>query len=187
MKEGITKGQVPVGDKVGYAEQPQAANLTSNENRDGQRTWGAFSQAADKTRIRLRVNVPDSQLTNFREVKVKYGISAKWLKALGSYHERKHWFFAFGGVRPDQIEAVEVYEQGAYRPLSSAEVKTLLEMIERERSERFELAVVRTGVLKGATSYQLKPTCSDSWLLDASPEGEHELEAVLKQIRTRTN
>ena len=111
IRDGITKGEVPTGP-IRYANSPQAANLTKNPKREDQH-W-TYGSACDKARIRLTMEIPDSELTSFREVVERYKIRNSWAKRAGPNYARRQWYFAFGGVRPDQIRLVEKWDNGKY-------------------------------------------------------------------------
>ena len=82
IRDGITRGEVPIGP-IAYADRPQAANLTTNRTREDQKLWNY--SVFDKTRIRLTVEIPGSELTSFREVKEQFKIRASWLNRVAPY------------------------------------------------------------------------------------------------------
>jgi hypothetical protein len=162
LREGITKGEVPLDPRTPYNKLPQAPNLTSNGN-PHQQSW--IGGLTDKTKVRLTVEVPDEDLTTFRQVRDKYGIRASWLKRLDPSYDRRNWYFAFGGIQPSQIVAVEVLENRSYRQIAGDELDELVARIEQEK-EKLDIGTISHGVLAGATSIQLKSGHSSSWLLD---------------------
>lgn len=165
MRDGITQGEVPIGP-VPCADRPQAANLTTNPNPNVLQSWNVCT--FDKTRIRLTVDIPESELTSFREVKERYKIKASWLKLIAPYHVRQQWFYAFGGVRPDQITLFEKLDNGEYVVVD--DLQSLIEEIESELERALVFSVVTSGFSKGARRWELKPDVEDTWLFDASDD-----------------
>jgi len=163
MRDGITQGEVPIGP-IPYAGRPQAANLTTNPKRKDQQLWNDSNSTIDKTRIRLTVDIPESELTSFREVKERYKIRASWLKLVAPYHVRPQWYYAFGGVRPDQIKLVEKWDNGEY--VVVCDLKGLIEKIETELDRAVVFRVATSGIAKGAREWHLKPGVQSTWLFD---------------------
>lgn len=157
-QEGITLGEVPIPG-IEYKDRPQAANLTTNPNRNEQLPW-ARGIVIDKTRIRLTVDVPDSELTSFREVKEQYKLKSKWVNTLAPLHVRQHWYFAFGGIRPDQIKLVEKWDNNRYASIE--DLQKLIHDIEIERDR----IMTFTTLDDGALGCNLNPGIRKSWLLD---------------------
>ena len=166
LRDGINKGEIPISPTLAYNQLPNAANLTTNGNPADQIVWANSNNPTNKLAIRLTVEVPDADLTSFRAVKEKYQIRSSWLKIIAPYEHRRHWYFAMNGVKPHQIEKVEVLENGQYRQLSHAEVQDLVAMIDAEANEKLEFTVEKTGILAGASAFFLKPGVTDSWLFD---------------------
>lgn len=163
IRDGITKGEVPTGPTP-YADRPQAANLTANPNREDQH-WNS-ENAFDKARIRLKVEVPESELTSFRQVKDRYKIKQSWLKLTAPYLVRQQWYFAFGGVRPDQIKLVEKWDNGKYSVVDN--LPDLINQVEVERERALTFIVPASGIAKGAIDVRLKPGVETTWLLDGA-------------------
>jgi hypothetical protein len=120
----------------------------------------------DKALIRLTVEIPPAELISFRQLRDRFAIRTKWVKLLVPYHERKHWFYAFGGVTPEQIVAVERWDGTAYLRLENGELELLVARIEAEKERALEEIVVTAGRLKGARGLRLKDGIINSWLLD---------------------
>ena len=166
IREGITKGEIPTA-KTPYGDRPQAANLTTNPKREDQDLWN--TGRVDKTRIRLTMDLPDSDLTSFREVKERFKITSTWLKRLAPYHARQHWYFAFGGVRPDHITLVEKWDDGKYSAVEN--LPELVQQVENERERAMVLRISTSGIGRGALVMELKPGGENSWLLDGRDAG----------------
>ncbi len=164
LREGITKGEVPISPNLAYNRRPSAANLTTNGSPTDQQVW--IGGPTNKVAVRPTVDVPDAELTSFRAVKDRYAIRSSWLKVIAPYEHRRHWYFAFGGVRPDQIQRIEILENGEYRQLSQAEVQELVAMIEAEIAENLEIGLADSGMEAGARGFRFKSDWSDSWLID---------------------
>lgn len=103
---------------------------------------------------------------SFREAEERFKIPPAWSATLGSLSQRRKWYFAFEGVRPDQIHTIERLVSGQYRRLSEAKLQALIAAIERERDEKLSRVILPEGIVKGATAYRWKPGYSDSWLID---------------------
>jgi len=161
MKQGITKGEVPTGP-IPYRLRPQAANLTRDPDLNHQSTW-ILDNHADKTKIRITVEVPDTSVTSFRDMRERYRIKSSYLKKLDPTYQRPNWFFAFGGVSPDQFLAVEIREGRTYRTLSDDELRSLVARIEEERDSKLEFLPD-----DGTLPVKLKDGFSESWLIDGA-------------------
>lgn len=164
MREGISRGEVPVSPQLAYCDRPQAANLTKDGNPANQHWRNGSSM--NKVAIRLTVEVPRTDLLTFKEAEERFTIPPAWSATLGSLTQRRKWYFALGGVRPDQIQAVERLVNGQYRRLSEAKLEALIAAIERERDKKLTRVLVPGGLFKGATAYRWKAGFSDSWLID---------------------
>lgn len=103
---------------------------------------------------------------SFKEAEERFTIPPAWSAALGSISQRRKWYFALEGVRPDQIHTVERLVCGQYRRLSQATLQTLITAIERERDEKLIRDIVPQGIFKGATAFRWKAGHSESWLID---------------------
>jgi hypothetical protein len=163
LREGILRGEVPVTPYTSIA-QLNAPNLTANPNPADQRCW--CRGATNKTKIRLTVEIPNDKLTSFRQVQKKYRMKSGWVKALDPSYERRHWFFAFGGVPVQQITKVEILDNGAYRELAPEELCALVAGIEQEREKVFRFCRITSGLHAGHIGFQFKDGHQDSWLLD---------------------
>jgi hypothetical protein len=164
LREGITRGEIPVGPHLRYSDCPKAANLTSNPNREGQQCW-CHGGASDKTKFRLTVELPDCEIISCLAVKRQYKIADQWIKKLAPNGEQSQWFFALGGVRPEQICTVAVREpDGNYLDIPCDELPSVLEYVEQER-QRIEY-VSTPG---GARCVAITADNQDSWLFDGSP------------------
>jgi hypothetical protein len=142
---------------VEVARKVQAANLTSNGNREDQRRiWCGSRTCVDKAKIRLTVEVRESVLINYRQLRERFKIKSRWVKELAPIIERKHWFYAFDGVKPQQIISYEIWVDSGYRRMNSEELAALLQDIE---AERIRIGFKRVGPYMSATDY-----CS--WLID---------------------
>jgi len=164
LREGITTGEVPISPNLAYSQRPSAANLTTNGDPAAQDVW--TGGPTNKIAIRLTVELPVEELTSFREVKEKYRIRSSWLKLIAPYEHRRHWYFAMNGVRPEQIEKVELLDNGQYRQLSPVEVQKLVAWIEAEVAEKLEFSSITSGPVAGARAFRLKGLFTDSWLMD---------------------
>jgi hypothetical protein len=138
-----------------------AACLTTNGRASDQEVWLAGSGATDKTQIRLTVEVPDADLASFRQVQQQYWIDPAVLKIIAPYNHRQHWYFALGGVRPDQITQVERRQGEDYHPLAPDQLAQLVAEIEAEIAEKLE-------VTPGSMTLVLKFPFLSSWLLNSS-------------------
>jgi len=163
LREGIRRGEVPVTPYTPPAKL-HAANLTTNPNPTDQRCW--CRGILNKTKIRLTVEVHSDKLTSFRQVQKKYRMRSKWVKALDPSYERRHWFFAFGGVSVQQIAKVEIFDDGVYRELAPDELRALVDRIEEERKRVFRFQLVTSGRRAGHVDPHFKDGHQDSWLLD---------------------
>lgn len=175
LREGITMGEVPISPDLPYNRRPNAANLTTNGDPTAQDVW--TGGLTNKIAVRLTVELPVEELTSFREVKEKYRIRSSWLKLIAPYEHRRHWYFAMNGVRPEQIEKVELLDNGLYRQWPPVEVQGLVACIETEIAEKLEISFVKNGLAAGARAFHLKPGVIDSWLFDG-------LEVRAKQFGT---
>lgn len=164
LREGITRGEVPIDPDMPHNQLPIAANLTTNGNPNDQIWTGGGP--LNSLMVRFTVEVPELDLTSFREVKEQYHVRSKWLKMIAPYEHRRHWYFAFNGIRPDQIEKVELFDEGSYRQLSQLEVLELVSQIEQETSEKLEISTISGGKNAGKRGVRLRDHASDSWLID---------------------
>ena len=165
MREGIKNGEIPIDPTIPYKQSSLAANLSTNGNRHDQlRIWAT----GDKTKIRLTVDVPERELINYRQLRERFSIRAKWQKVLAPMQERKHWFYAFGGVTPEKIAGVELWNEGRYAPIAGPDLEKLIAEIEAEKERAIHIEVVKSGRLAGARMVQLHNGFSSSWLLDGS-------------------
>ncbi|GDY07637.1 hypothetical protein LBMAG52_11230 [Planctomycetia bacterium] len=167
MREGIKNGEIPVDPAIPYQQSKLATNLSTNGNREDQlRIWavGCF----DKTRIRLTVDVQERELINYRQLRERFSIRAKWAKLLAPIQERKHWFYAFGGVPTEKISGVELWNEGRYAPIAGADLDKLIAAIEAERNRALHIEVAKSGRFSGYRTVQLHNGISSSWLLDGS-------------------
>lgn len=163
LREGITRGEVPVSPNTPVT-QLCAPNLTTNPNPVDQH-W-CFGCPINKTKIRLTVDVADEKLTSFRQVKEKYKMKASWIKILDCSYERRHWYFAFGGVPVEQITKIEMLDNGAYRELAPEELRELVARIEEERNTKFTFVAVTSGRRAGHIAPRFKDGHHESWLCD---------------------
>ena len=166
LQHGITRGEVPVDPYCSYDRLPQAANLTTNGSPSGQDIWNRSNTITDKTKMRLTVDVPDVELTTFRQVIEKYRMGSSWAKVIAPNEHRRYWYFAFRGVRPEQINKVEIMEDGDYRQLPHGEVKLLVTEIEAEKALKLDFPVIKSGRMRGSVSVRLRPGFDDCWLFD---------------------
>lgn len=160
IREGITKGEVPVGP-MPLSSRPNAANLTDDPSREHQSQW-THGSVMDKTKVRITIDVPDADLTPFCRVKEQFKIRNSWLKRIDSLGYRRHWYFAFGGVPPDQIASVEVHDGHAYHAVADDELRTLIAAIDEERESKLEVIPDPTGLF-----VRFKSGFTETWLFDA--------------------
>lgn len=173
VRDGLTRGCVP-NDPAKYAYgDVQAVNLTADPNHRNQIVWLTDRETVDKTRIRITVDVPDPDLTTFRQFHERFRTRASVLKLLAPYEVRGKWFYVFGVVTPKQFVRVELREGDTYRPLSPGELAELVSRIEAERDRAFEPeTVITNGPQRGCPVLCLKDECWMSWLLDG-PASKH--------------
>lgn len=103
---------------------------------------------------------------SFKKAEERFTIPPAWSAVLGSLSQRRKWYFAFEGVRSDQIHTVERLVSGQYRRLSQAKLQPLITAIEREIDEKLIRHIVPHGIFKGATAFRWKAGYSESWLID---------------------
>lgn len=162
LRDGITIGEVPTSPDIPLADRPNAANLTTDGNLKHQH-WNAPQSI--NFAIRLIVEVPESELTTFQEVADRYETTTEWADQLGTPAERKHWFYAFRGVKPNQILKVERLIKGVYCQQSKLELKKLVADIDKEMDQKIVVDQIESGLNAGALTYNLKPGFRGSWLL----------------------
>lgn len=168
LSEGLTRGEIPSDPrKVAYNER-QAVNLTTNPNADDQlRIWATGT--IDKTRIRITVEMPDAELTTFRQMRERYPDmgKSKVLKIMCPIEERKHWFFApFVGT--DRFRAVEIKEGKSYREIKGDELADLANKVHAERDQAFIMRTIERGLSKGNVEFFFRDGVSESWLFDGT-------------------
>ncbi len=163
VREGLRIGLVPIDPTVSITEL-NAPNLTKNPNPTAQAIW--CRGIVNKTKIRMTVEVPDTDLTSFRQIKDQYKMRSSWVKALDPYYERRHWYFAFGGVPVEQIKKIEIFEDGVYRELLPDELQALVARIEEEKKKKFVFTLITSGPNAGYQQFDFKNGHDDSWLLD---------------------
>lgn len=167
MREGIKNGDIPIDRTIQYQQRKLAANFSTNGNRKDQlRIWAVG--CCDKTRIRLTVDVPERDLINYRQLRERFSIQAKWQKGLAPMQERKHWFYAFGGVPTEKISGVEMWNDGQYAPIAGADLDKLICDIEAETKRALHIEVIKSGRFAGTRMVELHNGFSSSWLLDGS-------------------
>jgi len=154
---------VPINPTASIAE-INAVNLTTNPSPAAQTFW--CRGIVNKTKIRMTVEVPDVDLTSFRQIIQQYKMRSSWVKALDPYYERRHWYFAFGGVSVEQIKKVELFENRIYRELRTDEQRELVARIDGERKETFLFTTITSGPQAGYEAFAFKKGHSGSWLLD---------------------
>lgn len=103
---------------------------------------------------------------SFKKAEEQFTIPPAWSAVLGSLSQRRKWYFAFEGVRPDQIHTIERLVRGQYRRLSQATIQPLITAIERERDAKLIRYIAPQGFLNGATAFRWKAGYSKSWLID---------------------
>lgn len=160
LRQGIRYGEVPTRPDVAYCERPSAANLTANGEPFDQLFWAGHL----KIMVRLTIEMPETDVTPFREIIKRYQIRASWLKKIAPYHARRNWYFAFDGVLPSQIVQVETLTESGYQPIRDEELTALVKDIEAEMVEKWEEFRFATGQRKGARGFRLKSEFSESWL-----------------------
>lgn len=158
---GITEGEVPTGP-VPIGERPNAANLTSNGDPLDQLVW--MIRRPLKLLVRLSVEISESELTTFDAVIDRYQISENWLNIIDPDGHREHWFFAFDGVKPEQIVQVDRLTETGYQQLFNNELSALVRDIDSEKAKKWEEYRVTEGIEAGARGYRLKPGFDESWL-----------------------
>lgn len=156
LREGITKGELPLNPQDYTYGSVHAANLTTNKNPKDQEHW-ATGGVTNKTRIRYTVDVPAGELTNFQQFCERFKPSAEVIDAMDPHGERRRWFYAFNGVAPSHIVLVSKWENGAYRPMTNDQVTELTKRV----SDEIERALVLTP-----QALSLKPGVTESWLID---------------------
>ncbi|HEX4144543.1 MAG TPA: hypothetical protein VHY91_13635 [Pirellulales bacterium] len=159
-REGITRGEIPIDPRIPYASIPMAANLTTNPDRDTQRrVWAGGSRLAfDKTRLRLTVEMPLHELLTYRQLRERFRIKSRFVKALAPVTERGHWFYAFAGVKPCQIVRYEMWTRvgGMYEEIAAELMPECAAEIEAERKRiNFE-----------QVGHIMRFDDANSWLLD---------------------
>jgi len=170
MEEGITKGEIPYDGECDYKDIPSAANLTTDGNPANQAVW--LCDEAHKMQVRLTVEIPESELTTFKQMRerFKHVIRERLLKYMAPYEERKKWFYAFDGVRPEQIVSVEYwdYQKNGYQPVK--DLPKFLEACTKETEEFLDVFQVQSGMLNGAMGIKLKHDKwqDDSWFFSES-------------------
>lgn len=166
MRQGLDRGELPVDLHKFKPADVQAVNLTSNPDPISNfRVWGQGC-GMDKTRIRISVEWPETELVTFRQVREKCQTPEKWLKQLAPYEERRKWFYVFGVVPSTAFAAVAIREGTICRDLLSHELSQLIESIDKERERALVISKILSGRLAGIDSAKLNPGVMSSWLVD---------------------
>lgn len=133
LRDGINRGEIPVSRYVPYEQRPNAPNLTRNPSPNAQLCWTEIG-ATDKTRVRLKIVLPKTQVRTFKRVQKQYGIARDWVKTLAPRKEHLDWFFAKGDVSPEYIAEVDVAleKPGKYSTVAGAALEELIQVIESE-------------------------------------------------------
>lgn len=171
IREGLTMGELPLNPaKHGkYCTRDQAVNLTTNAKRaDHIAIWanpGGMSNPMliDKTRLRIEVGLPDSEITTFRQFVEKYKPTRKELDLLVPYEHRSSHFFAFGGVRPEQFVDLCFWkhEEQEYESFADG-IPEMLAVVEPE----IERAIEFHTEPDGEVVFRFKDGGEDTFLLD---------------------
>jgi hypothetical protein len=176
MKDGILpSGELPIADprKVSYHDVAKAVNLTTNADREAQsRIWANVGGAiVDKTEIRLTIELPNTGVLSFRQLRERYHIPAKVLKIMCPYEERKHWYYYFDTIAVDKIASIEQwqYDSGEYRVLQKDEAASLVVSIEAEIERSLNITTAQSGYWKGSHTISLKDGVDETWLLRFLP------------------
>jgi hypothetical protein len=160
LREGITRGEVPL-ENVQYRDRPQAPNLTrKSDPRSQEWTKGCVM---DKARVRLTVKLRTEAVTSFREVKQKYRMRSRWIKALAPAGQHFDWFFAFGGVPLERIAKIEVAIHTPFEYVEPAPqvLESLLVLVEKESRKLTERRHVT-----GFSFFEDSDVLRNSWLFD---------------------
>ena len=162
LQEGISKGEVPTPQK--YASKDQLPNLTSVEEARAQACWnvGDF----DKTRVRLKVNLPKKDVLTFEKIAKKYKLRHKWIRSLAPRGEERDWFFSKRAVLPSEIKSVALAIENPhnyttmYTALDDSELLELCRKISQE-FDRIFVYDPNSGNIRSRNSHS-----GLSWLLD---------------------
>lgn len=164
IREGINRGEVPIPRDIRTLVD-NAANLTTNPNdADQTRIWA--EGRLDKTKIRITVDVDQSELVTFRQLRERYDLTAKWWKHVAPIEERKHWFYAFGGVQPAQFCSIKLRTDAAYKLLDDDALSNLISRITAERERALVLTPKPNSTLVDDFDLGFKPGVYESWLVD---------------------
>jgi hypothetical protein len=161
LNQGIKHGSVPVNGSTPSKDRPQAANLTTNRNPCDQAWFGA-TNGLNKLKVRLKVEIPLRMLTSFARMVNDYGTPAFNVIGFDPDNERGNWYFAFDGVSPKYIKAVEVAKLGKYELVSGDELKKRVEQCRNERREKLTVK----HPWPGECETTFKTGFDRSWLLD---------------------
>jgi hypothetical protein len=173
MKDGLLPcGELPLLT----LDCPKAINLTTNASIDDQKRIWTRGSVLDKTKIRIVLDLEPNVLTSFNHLREQYrkappmpGIAkSKSLKNFAPIEERKHWFYYFDTIPPEQFVAVERLIDSQYIPLQHADLAELVATIQAEIDRAFlpPRIIASPGLLKGTTRRDFKPGIFSSWLLD---------------------
>lgn len=167
MQEGLNRGELPIDpDRYAY-DQAKAVNLTTNPDPiDNMRIWGRGT-LIDKSKIRIAVELPESEVTTFRQIRERFEVREKWLKIMAPYEERKRWFYVFGTIPPSSFAHVAIREGRQYRELPADELQQLVAAISEELDRAFVIGAYTAGRLKGAAKADFRNGVETSWLCDA--------------------
>lgn len=152
LREGITKGEVPVSPR----RVMNAPNLTAC--RDGSKQSWVNGSVVDKRKVRLTVSVPggDANLEPWPITCARLSIAPRWRRVLDPEGHGKNWRIYWGVVPPAWIAAVEILGPAGYAACSGAELREKVAAIEEESKVLIQVN----------NRIRLQPGRASSWLLD---------------------
>ena len=157
---GITRGEIPINPRIPYASVPMAANLTTNPDRDSQRrVWAGGSRLAiDKTRLRLTVEMPLHELLTYRQLREKYKIKSRFVKARRSCDRTWPLVLCFRGRQAEPDRALRVVDAG-WGKYEEIAAELMPEFVAELEAERRRINFEQVGHITRFDD-------ANSWLLD---------------------
>lgn len=166
LRDGITRGEVPINPHTRTLADNAANLTTSRDALAQQKTWA--EGILDKTKIRIIVEIQESELMTFGQLKKKYSLSKEWLNRIDPHKEGKHWYYAFGGVKRSQFVRVEIRSENRYKPIKDAELTDLVQKIELEIERALIIDPKTNSTLVNDFVLRFKLGVCESWLVDGT-------------------
>lgn len=139
MREGLTKGDVPMSSATAYqAEGVNAVWLTTSDNATGHGLSDARfateeecrllgvplgARFPDKRAVRITIKMPKDKLKHwpsYARKRIAPRVYDALSKAGGGEHKARTWYLSFAPIPPQQFAAVEVRgEDGSWQAISA--------------------------------------------------------------------